>query len=84
MAQLNERLSSDDSFRAALRDSAEAYIERRDQIHVLGQPGHPGGGPDRIKCLHAHTAHHLITGDNPVGEEVLSILGWVDPEVPCV
>jgi hypothetical protein len=38
----------------------------------------------RIKCLHAHTAHQLVAGDNPAGAEVLDELGWEDPAVPCV
>ncbi|HEX2150008.1 MAG TPA: DUF501 domain-containing protein, partial [Actinomycetota bacterium] len=42
------------------------------------------GGPDRVKCLHAHTGHHLVEGDNPVGAEVLRELGWHDPTRPCV
>ena len=54
---------------------------------VPGTVRHPGGGGmagGRIKCLHAHTAHQLVAGDNPAGAEVLEELGWEDPAVPCV
>ena len=52
-----------------------------------GPVRHPGGGGmagSRIKCLHAHTAHQLVAGDNPAGAEALAELGWEDPVVPCV
>lgn len=83
MAGLNERLAGDDALRAALGRSIERYVERRDVLEPLGRGGHPGGGPARVKCLHAHTAHHLVTGDNPVGEAVLAHVGWAEPEEPC-
>lgn len=84
MATLNERLSADMTFRSALAASTSSYLERRNRLERLESPGHPGGGPERVKCLHAHTAHHLVTGDNPVGEKVLGALAWDEPEGPCV
>jgi hypothetical protein len=84
MADLNRRLAEDPELRAALRASTEAYIAERDALDELGHTSHPGGGPDRVKCLHAHTAHHLVRGDNPAGAEVLRELAWEDPEKPCV
>lgn len=94
MARLNRRLSADRQLREALAVSTEAYLSRRARMGGPGygeaQPpylsfsGHPGGGPERIKCLHAHTAHHLVTGDNPVGAAVLGELAWQDPLTPCV
>ena len=83
MSEINARLDTDPSFRACLEEATRRYVERRDQMEALGTSLHPGGGPDRVKCLHAHTAHELMTGDNPVGAEVLSQLGWADPETPC-
>lgn len=53
----------------------------------LDKRGHPGGGGlpgGRIKCLHAHTGHHLISGDNPAGAQALAALHWVEPRTPCV
>jgi len=84
MGGLNRRLADDPEFHAALARSTEAYVGRRDELDPLGPTSHPGGGPDRIKCLHAHTAHHLVSDDNPAGAEVLRELDWRDPERPCV
>jgi len=98
MAAFNERLAADPALAEELRAATEAYVARRDggcSSGALrgasgGAPGpvrHPGGGGmagGRIKCLHAHTAHQLVAGDNPVGAEVLEELGWEDPAVPCV
>lgn len=84
MAGLNRRLAEDPEFHEGLRLSTEEYVRRRNGLDELGPTAHPGGGPDRVKCLHAHTAHQLVTGDNPAGAEVLRELGWEDPTRPCV
>ena len=84
MAELNARLRTDDEMHQALAWSIEKYVSEREAIEPLGAKGHPGGGPDRVKCLHAHVAHELITRDNPVGAEVLASLGWSDPNEACV
>ena len=36
-----------------------------------------GGMPDRVKCLHVLAAHALAAGPgvNPLGDEVLALLG---------
>lgn len=98
MAAFNERLAADPALAEELRAATEAYVARRDggcsSGALRGASGgvrvpvrHPGGGGmpgGRIKCLHAHTAHQLVAGDNPAGAEVLEELGWEDPAVPCV
>lgn len=84
MAGLNEQLQQDPGFHEELAASTHDYVRRRDAIDPLGSTGHPGGGPDRIKCLHAHVAHQLVTGDNPAGARALEQLGWTDPATPCV
>lgn len=84
MAGFNRRLAEEDGLRKALAMSTEGYIRYRDALGLLGPTAHPGGGPQRVKCLHAHIAHHLVTGDNPAGGGALEELGWVDPEKPCV
>ena len=84
MAELNRRLEGDPDFREALRRSTEAYVAERNGFEALGPTSHPGGGPNRIKCLHAHAAHQLARGDNPAGAEALKALGWEDPLTPCV
>ena len=91
MAALNERLAREPELAEALQDSTAAYVARREGLEPGGGPpvrqGHPGGGGTvggRVKCLHAHIAHHLVTGDNPAGAAVLTHLAWVDPGTPCV
>jgi hypothetical protein len=45
-----------------------------------------GGMPNRVKCLHVLAAHALAAGPgvNPLGDEVLALLGeWWGPG-PCV
>lgn len=81
---MNEQLDSGEALRKELERATESYIEQRDRLDRLGQSNHPGGGPDRVKCLHAHTAQQLVLGDNPIGRIVLSELGWQDPTDPCV
>ncbi len=84
MAKVNDRLRNDETMKSTLQNSTRAYVDARDQIHPLGKSAHPGGGDVRVKCLHAHVAHHLVTDDNPVGEEVIRELRWQDPTTPCV
>lgn len=84
MQELNERLGHDPDFRDAFEEANHDYVARRDAHHRLEGAGGVGGGPrDRVKCLHAHLAHHLVCGCNPVGEWVAErVLGTMAPP-PC-
>ena len=83
MASLNERLEADDSLRGRLADAVNSYAATRDAHARLDPaPAPPGGGPDRVKCLHSHTAHQLVAS-NPVGALVLSQVGFPDCREPC-
>jgi len=97
--ELAEALQASTAAYVARRDGLEPPSEapRGDSLTVAertrpgGEPpvrrGHPGGGGTvggRVKCLHAHTAHQLVTGDNPAGAAVVAHLEWVDPATPCV
>lgn len=85
MTDLNERLASDDDLTARLQDAVDAYRARRDEHAVIDDRGAPpGGGPDRVKCLHAHVAHQVATGENPVGALAVAATGWPDCIAPCV
>jgi uncharacterized protein len=84
MAEINGRLAADASFREVLEASTRAYINRRDQSAPLGESSHPGSYQTKVKCLHAHVAHQLVTGDNPVGAAALEKIGWTEPGEPCV
>lgn len=85
MRDLTERLRSDERFRGAFDAATADYLERRDAHHPLASGRGVGGGPiDRVKCLHAHLAHHLVCGCNPVGAWVLEQVGDMLHPPPCV
>lgn len=85
MVGVNERLAADAAFKARLNESIQRLVTRRDELAVLeGQTAPPGGGPDKVKCLHAHVAHELADAPNPVGAWALSETGWPDCVVGCV
>lgn len=85
MQEWNRRLAEDPDLAARYATAADRYVAFRDR---LGEPlpGDPtaGGMPGRVKCLHAHLAQHLATGDNPVGEATLDELAPVPCPGPCV
>lgn len=84
MARMNSRLETG-ARRAALADAIHRYRARRDAHEVIEDSGSPpGGGPDKVKCVHAHLAHELADPPNPVGAAVLAAAGWPDCRQPCV
>jgi hypothetical protein len=85
MRELNRRLDEDSGFRAAFEAANADYVARRDAHHRLPDAGFVGGGPDdRVKCLHAHLAHQLVCGCNPVGGWVEEQIGDVLRPPPCI
>jgi uncharacterized protein len=84
MASVNAGLAADPARRSALAEAVDRYVRARDEREVLPGKGHAGGGPDRVKCLHAHVAQHLAGSENPVGRDALAELRWADPDRPCV
>ncbi len=83
MEQLNERLTGDPALRHRLAVAVDDLRRARDEHEVLEPvPAPPGGGPDRVKCLHAHLAHHLVS-PNPIGALVLSQSGFPDCRLAC-
>lgn len=84
MTGFTARLDEDRAFRGRLERALGALRARRDAHEVITESGGPpGGGPGRVKCLHAHLAQHLVDG-NPVGAETLAETGWPDCLLPCV
>ena len=68
IAELNDRVNSDDDFDAALRAAHEEYAaERGRTVPRAREWDGVGGTRQGIKCLHAHYANHLAGGDDPVG-----------------
>jgi hypothetical protein len=88
MREMEDRLGDDAVLAAAYRQAHEAYLADRaalgDVPEIDGVSA--GGMPDRVKCLHVLAAHSLAAGPgvNPLGDEVLELLGawWTDG--PCV
>lgn len=84
MNELTGELHSGGALRARLFEAVGRYTARRDSHEKISVAAPPGGGPDRVKCLHAHLAHELADPPNPVGSRVLARAGWPDCVLPCV
>jgi len=84
MAGLTERLATDPDLAAAYQHAHERYLAVRDRLGppVPDDPS-AGGMPGRVKCLHALYAHHLATGDNPVGAWVAQRVEPMPCSGPC-
>lgn len=84
MARMQERLAEEPELAAAYRRAHDAYLADREALgHVDEIDGISAGGmPDRVKCLHVLAGHALAAGPgvNPLGDEVLELLGaWWTP-----
>lgn len=85
MAMMNDRLHRDEALRSRYALAIERLLDQRDRHEPIEDSGSPpGGGPDRVKCVHAHVATHLAQGGHPVGALALAETGWPDCRVPCV
>jgi hypothetical protein len=80
---LKERLSLAHENYRCLRRKAHASIEH-DADHEVFSTG-VGGVRDieGVKCLHAHYAHYLVTGNNPLGEIVDKLISGIECERQC-
>ena len=88
MKEMSDRLASDPDLAAGYRRAHEAYLAFRESIgHVPEISGVSAGGmPDRVKCLHVLAGQALAQGRgvNPLGDEVLDLLGDFWASGPCV
>lgn len=94
MREMQERLSHDEDLAIAYRAAHTSYLADRAQVGEACGIGEvpeiegisAGGMPDRVKCLHVLAAHALAAGPgvNPLGDEVLEILGDFWASGPCV
>ncbi|TIC87367.1 DUF501 domain-containing protein [Nocardioides sp. GY 10113] len=93
MKEMQDRLGTDPELAAAYRAAHESYLADRAAIGAACELDVPeidgisaGGMPDRVKCLHVLAAHALAAGPgvNPLGDEVLAILGDWWAKGPCV
>jgi len=88
MVRLNQRLDAEPALRAEYEGTAMRYVGFRDRLGAPEEPlaGAPtaGGMPRRVKCLHVHVAHHLATGDNPIGSAAADLMLPMQCPAPCV
>lgn len=88
MKEMSERLEQDAGLAAAYRAAHEAYLAYRQGIgdvpEIAGVSA--GGMPNRVKCLHVLAAQSLAQGRgvNPLGDEVVDLLGEFWASGPCV
>jgi uncharacterized protein len=88
MKEMTERLESDEELAAAYRRAHEAYLAFREGIAEVPEIAgvSAGGMPTRVKCLHVLAGQALAQGRgvNPLGDEVLDLLGEFWTVGPCV
>ncbi|HSJ19724.1 MAG TPA: DUF501 domain-containing protein [Nocardioidaceae bacterium] len=88
MKQMSERLESDEELAAAYQRAHEAYLAYREAVAEVPEIAgvSAGGMPTRVKCLHVLAGQALAQGRgvNPLGDEVLDLLGEFWAEGPCV
>ena len=88
MAEMTARLGSDPELAQAYAAAHDRYLEAREAIgHVDEIAGVSAGGmPNRVKCLHVLAGQALAQGRgvNPLGDEVLDLLGDFWAAGPCV
>ena len=84
MNDLTDELHAGGDLRRRLFGALARYRDRRDAHERIVVSAPPGGGPDRVKCLHAHVAHELADPPNPIGGRVMARAGWPDCVAPCV
>jgi uncharacterized protein len=88
MAEMTDRLEADPALAAAYAAAHARYLQEREAIgHVEEIAGVSAGGmPTRVKCLHVLAGQALAQGRgvNPLGDEVLDLLGDYWAAGPCV
>jgi hypothetical protein len=78
MEQMNSELSNSDVLRQKYEQAHKDYLAMRKSLMSVPQIENfsAGGMPNRIKCLHALTAHSLAVGEgiNPFGDMALQLI----------
>jgi hypothetical protein len=84
MREMADRLVEDTALAAAYTRAHERYLSARAELGEVPEIAgiSAGGMPDRVKCLHVLAGQALAQGRgvNPLGDEVLDLLGewWVE------
>ena len=84
MKEMQDRLATDPELAAAYEAAHRRYLDARAALGEVPEIAgvSAGGMPDRVKCLHVLAAQSLAQGRgvNPLGDEVLDLLGaWWEP-----
>jgi hypothetical protein len=87
MKEMSDRLAEDPELAAAYARAHEAYLELRGTIGEVQEIAgvSAGGMPTRVKCLHVLAGQSLAQGRgvNPLGDEVVDLLGDYWAAGPC-
>ncbi len=87
MKEMSDRLTADPDLAAAYARAHEAYLAYREGIAQVPEIAgvSAGGMPTRVKCLHVLAGQALAQGRgvNPLGDEVLDLLGDFWRAGPC-
>lgn len=87
MREMEQRLEEDAELAAAYERAHESYLAARAELGSVPEIDgiSAGGMPRRVKCLHVLAGQALAQGRgvNPLGDEVLDLIGewWVSG--PC-
>lgn len=88
MREMQDRLAADPALAESYRAAHEAYLSFRATLGEVPEIAgiSAGGMPDRVKCLHVLAGQALAQGPgvNPLGDEVLDLLGEWWAAGPCV
>ena len=88
MKEMSDRLESDPDLAAAYQRAHDAYLAARESIGQVPEIAgvSAGGMPTRVKCLHVLAGQSLAQGRgvNPLGDEVVDLLGAFWAAGPCV
>ena len=88
MKEMQDRLGTDPELAEQYAAAHEAYLAARTAIGEVPEIAgiSAGGMPDRVKCLHVLAGQALAQGRgvNPLGDEVLDLLGDWWASGPCV
>jgi exopolyphosphatase / guanosine-5'-triphosphate,3'-diphosphate pyrophosphatase len=80
--RLDDRAAEDPELRRDLERAHREYAKARARFDPESQGwGGVGGSRAGVKCLHAHYAHHLAGGPDPVGAWVAGRIEPIHPEM---
>jgi hypothetical protein len=87
MREMSDRLETDTVLADGYRRAHEAYLAFRERIAEVPEISgvSAGGMPTRVKCLHVLAGQALAQGrgTNPLGDEVVDLLGDYWAAGPC-